>query len=102
MSYGTDLWERGHPAKNNLALGKYCREKALDDRGLGRLADDGTDRSPGAHLRTAVVEQLHIVDESVAELRTGGVAGQGLLLNRGNHVDALRCRLAEARRDGDR
>src|SRR5262249_49196876 len=101
MSYGTGHWKRGDSTKNDLALGKYCREKALDDRGLRRLADDGTDRSPGAHVRTAVVTQRHIVDESVTELRIGGVAGQGLLLDRGNHVDALRCRLAEARRDGD-
>jgi len=53
MSYGTDHWKRGHPAKNNLALGKYGREKALDDRGLGRLADDGANRSRGAHLLDA-------------------------------------------------
>ena len=101
MRHGPDLGQRGDTSKHELSLGKHCCAKALYEGVQWREADEGANPRASAHARAALVEQHDVIDLLVSEPKGVRVAGQGRLHHLGRHMDALRCRFADARDDSN-
>jgi hypothetical protein len=101
MRHGPDLGQRGDTSKNELSLGKHRCDKALYACGQWREADALANPRASAHARAALVEQHDVIDLLVSEPKVVRVAGEGRLHHLGRHLDALRCRFADAGDDSN-